>query len=101
MALQEYKVEDPNFGSRTFQWDKEVAGEVGFPKGAKLVRRSGVETESAPAGADPAPVVDSQEPDNKLDETARGQAHQADVDAAEKAAKQPDNKAADAPENKA
>ncbi|QOP64243.1 hypothetical protein QDW16_gp61 [Microbacterium phage Quenya] len=96
MVLKEYEVEDPNFGTRTFQWDKDEAGEVGFPKGAKLVRRAGVEVDGTADGADPAPVVESQEPGNVQEKSAEGQAAEPDA----KAAEQPENKAR-TPENKA
>lgn len=89
MAMQEYKIKDPSYGSRTFQWDTDL--DKNLPKGAKAV--GSVDLVEPPEDADPAPVLDSQEPGNVLEETARGQATQADVDAAEKAAAEPANKA--------
>ncbi|QDH92386.1 hypothetical protein SEA_CELAENA_7 [Microbacterium phage Celaena] len=99
MVLKEYEIEDPNFGTRTFKWDKDEAGEVGFPKGARLKQRASVEAAPTAEGADPAPVVESQEPGNVQEKSAESQPHQKDVDAA-KAAEQPENKAR-TPENKA
>lgn len=100
MALQEYEIDDPNFGKSTFQWDKELFPK-GFPKGAKLVKRGDVTVDETAEGADPADAIDSQEPGKVLEQSADGQPSQADVDAAKAAEKAPENKAADAPENKA
>ncbi|AUG84804.1 hypothetical protein SEA_SHARKBOY_7 [Microbacterium phage Sharkboy] len=100
MTLQEYEIEDPDFGSRTFQWDKDRDGVVGFPKGAKLVKRGDVSVDETADGADPADVVDSQEPDKVLDKSADGQPSQADVDAAKQAEGAEADKAKAAPANK-
>lgn len=80
MALAEYEVEDEYGNPRTYQFE-----EGDQPKGAKKV---GTITPQEDAPADQAGVTaeEQQEPGNRLEETARGQATQADVDAAEKAA---------------
>lgn len=36
MALEEYEIADPNFGTRTFKWDKEQFPKL--PKGAHPVK---------------------------------------------------------------
>ncbi|QWY79830.1 hypothetical protein SEA_CROZENNI_7 [Microbacterium phage CroZenni] len=113
MTLKEYEIPDASFGKRTFQWDKDRDGEVGFPKDAKLVKRGDATVDATADGADPDPALNSQEPANVLDQSATGQANQADVDATkakeaeeqkaaeEKAAAEKANKAAPAaPANK-
>ncbi|UDG78709.1 hypothetical protein SEA_BABYDAISY_8 [Microbacterium phage BabyDaisy] len=106
MTLREYEIPDASYGSRTFQWDKDRDGEVGFPKDAKLVKRADATVDPTADGADPDPAVNSQEPGNVLEQTATGQANQADVEAAEKkaaeekAAAEKANKAQSAPANK-
>ena len=99
MTLREYEIPDPSFGTRTFQWDKDRDGEVGFPKDAKLVKRGDATVDATAEGADPDPAVDSQEPGNVLEKSADGQANQADVDAAK--AKEDAGKAAAEKANKA
>lgn len=99
MTLREYEIPDASFGSRTFQWDKDRDGELGFPKDAKLVKRADTAVEGTADGADPDPAANSQEPGNVLEQTATGQASQADVDAAK--AKEDAAKADSAKANKA
>ncbi|UAW08594.1 hypothetical protein QDW42_gp07 [Microbacterium phage Swervy] len=94
MTLKEYEVPDPSYGTRTFQWDKDRDGEVGFPKDAKLVKRGDATVDLTADGADPDPAINSQEPGNVLEQSATGQANQADVDAA-KAKEAEEQKAAD------
>ncbi|QUE26047.1 hypothetical protein SEA_SANASANA_8 [Microbacterium phage SanaSana] len=101
MALKEYEIADPNFGTRTFQWDKDRDGEVGFPKDAKLVKRGDATVDETADGADPDPVANSQEPGNVLEQTATGQANQADVDAAKAKEAEEQKAAEDAKANKA
>ena len=100
MTLKEYEIADPNFGTRTFQWDKDRDGEIGFPKDAKLVKRGDATVDETADGAGPDPVVNSQEPGNVLEQTATGQATQADVDVA-KAKEDADKADAAAKANKA
>ncbi|WNT44401.1 hypothetical protein SEA_NICKY22_8 [Microbacterium phage Nicky22] len=94
MTLKEYEVPDASYGTRTFQWDKDRDGEVGFPKDAKLVKRADATVDPTADGADPDPAINSQEPGNVLEQSATGQANQADVDAA-KAKEAEEQKAAD------
>ncbi|QXN73507.1 hypothetical protein SEA_ABIGAIL_7 [Microbacterium phage Abigail] len=124
MTLKEYEIPDASFGKRTFQWDKDRDGEVGFPKDAKLVKRGDATVDATANGAgpdpalnsqepangadpdpalnsqepanvlDPDPALNSQEPANVLDQSATGQANQADVDAA-KAKEAEEQKAAE------
>jgi hypothetical protein len=107
MTLKEYEIEDADFGTRTFQWDKARDGVAGFPEGAKLVKRADLTVDETADGADPDPADQSQEPANVLDQTAKGQASQAEVDAAKEAedaakaeASAKANKAATAPATK-
>ncbi len=100
MTLREYEIPDASYGTRTFQWDKDRDGEVGFPKDAKLVKRADTTVDGTADGADPDPAVNSQEPGNVLEQTTTGQANQADVGAA-KAKEAEEQKAADAKANKA
>lgn len=101
MVMKEYKIKDASGrGFRTFQWNTDEFPDL--PKGAKVVGE--VESVETPEGANPDPALASQEPGNVLDESARGQASQADVDAAAEAAKAEEaekaTKAGKAPENK-
>lgn len=101
MALKEYEIPDASFGTRTFQWDKDRDGEVGFPKDAKLVKRGDHTVDETADGADPDPAANSQEPGNVLEQTATGQANQADVDAAKAKEAEEQKAAEDAKANKA
>jgi hypothetical protein len=89
MALAEYIVKDEYGNARTYQFD-----EKDVPKGAKKVGAA-VTQDDQPAEPGVATAEEQQEPGNRLEETARGQANVADVKAAEKA-----NKAAAKPDNK-